>query len=81
MDSYAMKAATQMRWGIILVMSVMYLYWRFLPTAAGIIWSVYWCQRDIFDRETGVSHSQAVLWLIVFWLGFSGLHPLLLPEY
>lgn len=51
MDSYAMKAATQIALGIILVMSGMYLYWRFYQPAAGIIWSVYWCQRDIFDRE------------------------------
>ncbi len=53
-------------------MSGMYLYWRFLPTCCWYYLVGILVPKGYFlTGNTGVSHSQAVLWLIVFWLGFS----------
>ncbi len=47
------------------------MYWRFFTNLILVLFGRYTGAKGIFlTGNTGVSHSQAVLWLIVFWLGF-----------
>ena len=70
MDSYAMKAATQIalgdNFGFVGYVFVLAFFTNLLLVLLGRYTRV----KGIFlTGNTGVSHSQAVLWLIVFWLG------------
>lgn len=72
MDSYAMKAATQIALGDNFGYVGYVFVLAFFTNLLLVLFGRYTGAKGIFlTGNTGVSHSQAVLWLIVFWLGFS----------
>lgn len=82
MDSYAMKAATQIALGDNFGYVGYVFVLAFFTNLLLVLFGRYTGAKGIFlTGNTGVSHSQAVLWLIVFGWVLAGLHPLLLPEY
>lgn len=71
MDSYAMKAATQIALGDNFGYVGYVFVLAFFTNLLLVLFGRYTGAKGIFlTGNTGVSHSQAVLWLIVFWLGF-----------
>ncbi len=71
MDSYAMKAATQIALGNNFGFVGYVFVLAFFTNLLLVLFGRYTKVKGIFlTGNTGVSHSQAVLWLIVFWLGF-----------
>lgn len=71
MDSYAMKAATQIALGDNFGYVGYVFVLAFFTNLILVLFGRYTGAKGIFlTGNTGVSHSQAVLWLIVFWLGF-----------
>lgn len=71
MDSYAMKAATQIALGDNFGYVGYVFVLAFFTNLVLALFGRYTGAKGIFlTGNTGVSHSQAVLWLIVFWLGF-----------
>ncbi len=77
MDSYAMKAATQIALGDNFGYVGYVFVLAFFTNLILVLFGRYTGAKGIFlTGNTGVSHSQAVLWLIVFWLGFGWYNPL-----
>lgn len=74
MDPYAMRATTQEALGSSFALVGYVFLIAFAVNIVLVMFGKYTKARGIFlTGNTGLAHSQAVLWLVVFWFGLNGI--------
>ncbi|MBS4803882.1 MAG: PTS sugar transporter subunit IIC [Clostridium sp.] len=74
MDPYAMRATTQEALGSSFALVGYVFLIAFAVNIVLVMFGKYTKARGIFlTGNTGLAHSQAVLWLVIFWFGLNGI--------